>query len=41
MAYKEINEFDDLETKDAKGVFNVETEQLVFVGILGIRDIIR
>jgi Ca2+ transporting ATPase len=41
LAYKDVSDDDDFDTKDSKGVFEVETDHLVFVAILGIRDIIR
>ena len=41
LAYKELSPREDLETKDMKGVFDVETHDLILVGVLGIKDVLR
>lgn len=41
IAYKEIGVRDDLVTQDDKGVFDIEKSNLILVGVLGIKDILR
>ena len=41
IAYKEIGERDDLVTQDDKGVFDIEKNNLIMIGVLGIKDILR
>lgn len=41
MAYKKVNKNEDFETKDQKGVFNIETRDLILQCIIGVRDIPR
>lgn len=41
IAYKDLSGSEDLETKDNLGVYDVETKDLVLLGIFGIADIVR
>ncbi|KAL4441620.1 hypothetical protein ABPG74_021552 [Tetrahymena malaccensis] len=41
LAYKELKDNDDLETKDHLGVFDIETKDLTCLAIFGIKDILR
>jgi len=41
LAYKVINDKDDMVTKDHLGVFDVETKGLTCLAIFGIKDILR
>lgn len=41
LAYKDIGPREDLNTKDSKGVFDVELHDLTLVAVLGIKDILR
>lgn len=41
LAYKDIGPREDLNTKDDKGVYHVETTDLTLVAVLGIKDILR
>lgn len=41
LAYKEISDSDDLETKNNLGVYDVETKDLTCIAIFGIKDILR
>lgn len=41
LAYKEISKDSNLDKKDQKGVFEIETNNLVMLCILGVRDIPR
>jgi Ca2+ transporting ATPase len=41
LAYKELSAREDLTTKDPKGVYAVESSDLVLVAVLGIKDILR
>lgn len=41
LAYKELGNNEDLETKDNLGVFEVETHDLTCLAIFGIKDILR
>lgn len=41
LAYKELKDNEDLETKDHLGVFDVETKDLTCLAIFGIKDILR
>lgn len=41
LAYKEINDSDDLETKNNLGVYDIETNDLTCIAIFGIKDILR
>lgn len=41
LAYREISGSEDLATKDNLGVFNIETQDLIFMGVFGIADVIR
>ncbi len=41
LAYKELQGNEDLVTKDNLGVYDVETKDLVLMGIFGIADVIR
>ena len=41
LAYREFSGSEDLVTKDNLGVFNIETKDLIFMGVFGIADVIR
>lgn len=41
IAYREINGSEDMQTKDHLGVFDVETKDLILLGVFGIADVIR
>lgn len=41
LAYKKLRPTSDLETKDEKGVFEIEKEELVCLAIIGVKDIAR
>jgi P-type Ca2+ transporter type 2B len=41
LGYKKLTARDDLEAKDAKGIFECEKEGIVLVAIIGVRDIPR
>ena len=41
LAYREINGTEDLATKDHLGVFDIETKELILMGVFGIADVIR
>lgn len=41
IAYREVNSSDDLTTKDKLGVFDIETKDLILLGVFGIADVIR
>jgi magnesium-transporting ATPase (P-type) len=41
LAYREITGSEDLHTKDHLGVFDVETKDLILMGVFGIADVIR
>lgn len=41
LGYKTLNPRDDLEVKDAKGVFECEKDNIVLLAIIGVRDIPR
>jgi Ca2+ transporting ATPase len=41
LAYKEISGNEDLSTKDHLGVFDVETHDLILMGVFGIADVVR
>jgi magnesium-transporting ATPase (P-type) len=41
FAYKKLRAADDIESKDEKGVFDVEKQNLVCLALLGVKDIPR
>ncbi|CAD8110921.1 unnamed protein product [Paramecium sonneborni] len=41
LAYRELDGTEDLTNKNDKGVYNVETENLILIAIVGIKDILR
>lgn len=41
LAYKDLSGLEDITTKNDKGVYDIETSNLVLIGILGIKDILR
>jgi Ca2+ transporting ATPase len=41
FAYKDIGPNEDLEKKDHLGVFDLETNNLIILAILGIADVVR
>ncbi|CAM5999038.1 unnamed protein product, partial [Sphagnum balticum] len=41
LAYKKLQAHDDLESKDARGVFESEKTNLVLIAVLGVQDIPR
>lgn len=41
IGYKKLAAFDDLETKDEKGVFTVEKKDFIILAIIGVQDIPR
>lgn len=41
IGYKKLGPLDDLETKDDKGVFNVEKKDFIVLAIIGVQDIPR
>lgn len=41
LAYRELNDSDDMETKNNLGVYDIETKELVCIAIFGIKDILR
>lgn len=41
LAYRELKDSDDLETKNNLGVFDIETKSLTCIAIFGIKDILR
>ena len=41
LAYKNIPNSADVTTKDEKGVYNIEKNDLILLAVLGIKDIIR
>ena len=41
LAYKKLRPTSDLETKDDKGVFEIEKSELVCIAIIGVKDIPR
>lgn len=41
LAYKELKDSDEMETKNNLGVYDIETKDLVCISIFGIKDILR
>lgn len=41
IGYKKLGPLDDLETKDEKGIFNVEKKDFIVLAIIGVQDIPR
>lgn len=41
MGYKKLSAHDNLETKDNKGIFACEKENIVLLAIIGVRDVPR
>lgn len=41
LAYKKISSHDNFESKDNKGVFEVEKSNLVLIAVVGVRDMPR
>lgn len=41
LAYREISGSEDLTSKDNLGVFDIETKDLILMGVFGIADVIR
>ncbi len=41
LAYREIKDSDDVESKNNLGVFDIETKDLTCLAIFGIKDILR
>lgn len=41
LGYKKLTAHDDIEAKDAKGIFDIEKDGLTLVAIIGVRDIPR
>ena len=41
LAYRDISGNEDLSKKDNLGVFDVETKDLILMGVLGIADVVR
>lgn len=41
MAYKELNGDEDLESKNDRGVYDIETQNLTLIAIVGFKDILR
>ena len=41
LAYRDLNGSEDLTNKNDKGVYDVETENLTLIAIVGIKDILR
>ncbi len=41
LAYKTISKKSDIQSKDEKGVRNIEKSDLILVAICGIKDILR
>ena len=41
MAYKELSGSEDMDTKDEKGVYDVENHDLTLICVFGIKDILR
>lgn len=41
LAYKIIRPKSDLQTKDQKGVFEIQKSELVCLGIIGVKDVPR
>jgi Ca2+ transporting ATPase len=41
LAYKKLRPTSDLETKDEKGVFEIEKSELICLAIIGVKDIAR
>jgi P-type Ca2+ transporter type 2B len=41
IGYKKLTAHDDLETKDSKGIFDVEQKDFIVLAIIGVQDIPR
>lgn len=41
LAYKNLNGNEDITSKNDKGVYDVETQNLILIAIIGIKDILR
>lgn len=41
LAYKKISNHDNFETKDKRGVYEVEKNNLILIAIVGVRDVPR
>ena len=41
MGYKKLSAHDNLETKDNKGIFDCEKENIILLAIIGVRDVPR
>jgi Ca2+ transporting ATPase len=41
IGYKKLSAHDDLETKDSKGIFDVEQKGFIVLAIIGVQDIPR
>lgn len=41
LAYKDLKENEDLINKNDKGVYEIETQNLTLIAIVGIKDILR
>ena len=41
IAYKDIGEYEDIESKDERNVYEIEKSDLIIIGIFGIRDALR
>jgi Ca2+ transporting ATPase len=41
LAYRDVSPREDFNTKDKKGVFDVETHDLTLIAVLGIKDLPR
>lgn len=41
FAYKKLRPTSDLETKDDKGVFEIEKSELTCLALIGVKDVFR
>lgn len=41
LAYKALRPTSDLDSKDEKGVFEIEKSELICLGIIGVKDVPR